>query len=180
MVEMLVRDAQAIADEPTLDAIGCAQVYAPYVTDTAISFEQTPPTPAEMATRIREVQREYAWLVANQNGRTLGYAYAQPFAARAAYRWSCEVSVYLAPHARGHGLGRALYTRLLDRLTRLGYRNALAGITQPNDASTGLHRTMGFTQCALYRGVGYKLDTWHDVAWYQRALGPGASTAPSG
>jgi L-amino acid N-acyltransferase YncA len=170
---VLVRDAAG------RDAIECAQIYAPYVTGTAISFEQSPPTPEQIAGRIREFQRDHAWLVAQRDGEVCGYAYGHAFAQRAAYRWSCEVSIYLAADARGHGLGRELYTHLLDRLALLGYRSALAGITQPNEASNGLHQAMGFEQCALYRGVGYKFEAWHDVAWFQLPLGPGTATPPT-
>jgi L-amino acid N-acyltransferase YncA len=173
---LVIRDADP---DSAADAVGCASVYAPYVTATVISFEETPPTAAEMADRIRAVQLGHPWLLADLDGEVRGYAYAHAFAERAAYRWSCEVSIYLASHARGQGLGRLLYTELLDRLTTLGFRSALAGISQPNEASNCLHLTLGFEQCALYRGIGHKAGAWQDVAWFQRPLGEGASTPPS-
>ncbi len=103
-------------------------------------------------------------------GRVLGYAYGSPFNARAAYRWSCEVSVYLEPGRRRTGGGRALYEALFARLGERGYRTAVAGMTLPNDASVGLHRAIGFEPVGVYRRIGYKHGAWHDVAWVQREL----------
>ncbi|MEV1292532.1 N-acetyltransferase family protein [Pseudonocardia sp. NPDC049635] len=114
---MRIRDATAA------DADSCAAVYAPYVRDTAISFETEPPGPVEMAERIAEAQQRHAWLVVTGDDcRVAGYAYGAPFRGRAAYRWTCEVSVYLAPDARGRGTGRALYEALLARLAERGER----------------------------------------------------------
>jgi L-amino acid N-acyltransferase YncA len=161
----MVRDATAA------DAAACAAIYAPYVTDTAISFELEPPTVEEMAARIEAALRTHAWLVAEADGRVVGYAYAGPFKSRAAYRWSCEVSVYLERGSRRRGLGRALYAALFERLTELGYRTAVAGMTLPNEASAGLHRAMGFEPVGVYREIGFKHGAWRDVAWTQRTLG---------
>jgi phosphinothricin acetyltransferase len=105
------------------------------------------------------------------DGRVVGYAYGGPFQSRPAYRWSCAVSVYLEVGRRRTGLGRALYADLLDRLAARGYRVAVAGITLPNEASTGLHRAMGFEPVGTYRRIGWKFDSWHDVAFAQRAIG---------
>ena len=160
-----VRDAHA------QDAGACASIYAPYVTDTAISFETDPPTAAEMAERIADAQRGHAWLVLEENGRVVGYAYGGPFNPRAAYRWSCQVSVYLERGRRRTGAGRALYEALLTRLAERGYRTVLAGMTLPNEASVGLHRALGFEPVATFRRVGYKNGSWHDVAWAQRSIG---------
>ncbi|MCF7551529.1 GNAT family N-acetyltransferase [Pseudonocardia sp. WMMC193] len=145
-----------------------AAIYAPYVRDTAISFEETPPTAADMAARLSD---SVLWLVdCDDRGEVRGYAYAGPHRSRAAYRWCVDVSVYLDPAARGRGVGRALYEELLGALTELGYTQAFAGIALPNAASEGLHRALGFTLVGTYRAVGYKLGTWWDVAWYQRGL----------
>ena len=138
--------------------------------ETAITFETEPPDAAEMAERIAAASghtRGWCW---RTDGRSSGYAYGGPFKARAAYRWSCEVSVYLEPGRRRTGGGRALYEALLDRLAERGYRTALAGMTLPNEASVGLHRAMGFEPVGTYRRIGWKLGRWHDVAWYQRDL----------
>ena len=161
---LVVRDAVAA------DAQRCAAIYAPYVRDTAISFESEPPAPEEMAGRIAEAQRFHAWLVLEQGGVVIGYAYGGPFMSRAAYRWSATVSVYLDGGRQRSGGGRALYSALFDRLTELGIRTLLAGVALPNEASEGLHRALGFQPVGIYRRVGWKLDRWHDVAWYQRDL----------
>ena len=144
-------------------------IYAPYVVDTAISFEETPPTAEEMLARIRAARRDHAWLVLDDGDRIAGYAYAGPFNGRAAYRWSCEVSIYLEMGRRGAGGGRTLYAALLARLAGLGYRTALAGMTVPNEASAGLHRAFGFEPVGTYRGVGWKHGEWRDVTWLQRS-----------
>jgi L-amino acid N-acyltransferase YncA len=149
------------------DAAACAAIYAPYVTETAISFETVAPSAAEMAERIAS---SIAWFVLADNGRVAGYAYAGRFYPRAAYRWACEVSVYLEHGRRGTGAGRALYDVLLPHLAQRGYRTAIAGMTLPNPASEGLHRSLGFEPVGTYRNIGYKFGAWHDVAWTQRVL----------
>jgi L-amino acid N-acyltransferase YncA len=161
----------AIRDATADDAVACAAIYAPYVTGTAITFEVDPPTAAEMATRIARAQDGHAWLVLEDDGRVVGYAYGGPFMTRAAYRWSTAVSVYLEPGRRRTGTGSALYRALFARLAARGYRTALAGITLPNEASLGLHRALGFEPVGTYRRVGWKSGAWHDVAWLQRPLG---------
>jgi L-amino acid N-acyltransferase YncA len=152
------------------DAEACAAIYAPYVTATAITFETEPPSPAEMAGRIAAASSAHAWLVLEQRGRVAGYAYGARFHARPAYRWACEVSVYVEEGRRRTGAGRALYEALLDRLRGRGYRIAIAGMTLPNAASEGLHRSLGFEPVGTYRRIGYKLGRWHDVAWMQLRL----------
>ena len=149
------------------DADACAAIYAPYVTDTAITFETEVPTSEEMAGRIATA---IAWVVAEDEGRVTGYAYAGRFHPRAAYRWACEVSVYLEPGRRRTGAGRALYDVLLRDLADRGYRMAIAGMTLPNPASEGLHRALGFEPVGTYRDIGYKFGAWHDVAWTQKTL----------
>lgn len=153
------------------DAAACATIYAPYVTDTTISFETEPPDADELAERIAAANLSHAWLVLQDASRVVGYAYAATFNARAAYRWSCQVSVYLEPGLRRAGAGRALYEALFARLAERGYRTVLAGMTLPNEASEGLHRALGFVPVGTYRRVGYKNGGWHDVAWVQRGIG---------
>jgi L-amino acid N-acyltransferase YncA len=155
------------------DAPACAAIYAPYVRDTAITFETEVPTAVEMAARIDKAQGAYEWLVLEtDNTGVIGYAYAGEFKSRAAYRWSVETSVYLAGAQRGGGGGRLLYTELLRRLAARGYRRAFAGITLPNDASIAFHRALGFTDAGVFRRVGWKLSAWRDVAWLQADLLP--------
>jgi phosphinothricin acetyltransferase len=152
------------------DAVACAAIYAPYVTDTAITFETEPPSAKEMAQRIAAAVRRHAWMVLEDEGQVAGYAYGASFKSRAAYRWSCEVSVYLELGRRRTGAGRALYDALFARLVERGFRTAVAGMTLPNDASIGFHRAMGFEPVGTYRRIGWKHNAWHDVAWTQRPL----------
>lgn len=161
-----------IRDATPADAARCREIYAPYVLETTVSFEAEPPTVAEMARRIADAVRDHAWLVLEDDGEVVGYAYGGPFMARAAYRWACTVSVYLEPGRRRTGAGRALYEALLARLTERGFRVATAGIALPNPASEGLHRALGFEPVGTYRRVGWKFGAWHDVAWSQRFLTP--------
>lgn len=158
-----------IRDATSADSGACAEIYAPYVRDTAISFETEPPSADEMARRIADAQERHAWLVA-EDDEIVGYAYGHPFAGPAAYRWSCTTSIYVTRDRRGTGVGRALYTALLDRLTDLGYRRAFAGIALPNDASAAIHRAFGFTPVGVYERVGWKHGQWRDVKWFQRTL----------
>ncbi|ADG76341.1 Phosphinothricin acetyltransferase [Cellulomonas flavigena DSM 20109] len=174
-----------VRDATVADAAACAAVYAPYVRDTTVSFEAEPPTTAQMADRITASLATHAWLVAELPtgspgaGRVVGYAYAAPYAARAAYRWACGTSVYLEPGRRRTGAGRALYTALLERLAALGYRQAVAGYTEPNPASAGLHASLGFEVVGTLRGVGHKHGAWRDVTLVQRPLGDGSRTPPA-
>jgi L-amino acid N-acyltransferase YncA len=159
-----------IRDAVPGDAGRCAEIYAPYVRDTAISFEDVPPTAAEMERRIDDAQRAHAWLVLEVDGEVAGYAYGGPFMARAAYRWAATVSVYLDGGLRRTGAGRALYTALFERLADRGIRTITGGVALPNEASEGLHRALGFHPVGTYRRVGWKHGRWHDVAWYQKDL----------
>jgi phosphinothricin acetyltransferase len=149
------------------DAAACAAIYAPYVRETAISFELEPPSVQEMAARIAAA---HVWLVAEEDERVVGFAYAGPFKPRPAYARTCEVTVYLAQDVKGSGGGRALYTSLLARLAQRGFRVAVAVIALPNDASEALHRAFGFETVGVLRGVGFKHGAWHDVAYTQLTL----------
>jgi len=160
-----------VRDAVPEDAAACAAVYRPYVTDTVITFEYEPPTAAEMADRIAGALETHAWVVLEEDDRIVGYAYGAPVKNRAAYRWACEVSVYLARGRRRGGGGRALYEALFDRLAARGYRRLIAGMTLPNEPSEGLHRAMGFEPIGVQRRIGWKHGAWHDVAWVQRPLG---------
>lgn len=163
-------DSWLIRPATTADAPACAEIYAPYVLDTAVSFETAPPSAAEMADRIATSLDRHAWLVLEEAARVVGYAYGTAHRGRAAYRWASDVSVYLEVGRRRTGAGRALYSALLPLLAERGYRRALAGVTQPNEASMGLHRALGFTKVGTYRRIGWKHGAWHDVTWLQRDL----------
>lgn len=162
------------------DAAALADLYAWYVTDTAVSFEERPPSPAEIVTRMTAEPR-LPWVVAEADGPAgdpviVGYAYASTHRSRAAYRWSVDCTVYLDPAAQRAGWGRRLYARLFAELEDLGYLCVFAGITQPNPASVGLHQAMGFIPVGVYRNVGFKLGRWHDVGWWGLELGSPPAT----
>jgi phosphinothricin acetyltransferase len=160
-VSVAIRDAEAA------DAAAIAAIYAPLVTDTIISFEEDPPSEQEMAKRIAA---SHAWLVAEEEGAVVGYAYAATFHPRAAYRWSAEISIYLAPDARGRGTGKLLLAALLDRLREMGFVNAFGGTALPNPASERLLESFGFEKVAHWEHAGFKFDEWHDVSWRQLTL----------
>jgi L-amino acid N-acyltransferase YncA len=148
------------------DAEPIAAIYAPYVVETVISFEETPPTAAEFEARMLATPR-LPWLVAVRADAVVGYCYASPHRTRAAYRWSADVSVYVAPSERGRGVGRLLYGELLPLVRSLGYVSLFAGIALPNAASVAFHEAFGFTPVGIYRNVGFKQNAWQDVGWWQ-------------
>jgi len=152
------------------DAAGLAQIYAPIVRDTPISFELDPPDAEEMWRRVGHITRRLPWLVCSDGPELLGYAYAARHRERAAYRWSVDVSVYVHERARRRSVGTALYEALLAILTLQGFHRAYAGITLPNPASVGLHEQLGFRHLGVYHRVGFKSGTWHDVGWWDREL----------
>lgn len=168
--------AYAVRTATLGDGVAVAGVYAPFVRDTAVSFEELPPSGDIMAQRIAATLPMYPYLVAEGAAGVVGYAYAGAHSERASYRWSVNVAVYIAPSAHRQGVGRALYGRLLDILTAQRFRSAFAGITLPNPASVGLHEAMGFTPVGVYREVGYKFGQWRDVGWWRRTLA--ADSAP--
>jgi phosphinothricin acetyltransferase len=174
---MLIRHVDAAND-----AAACSAIYAPFVDDSAVSFEEVPPAPAELAERIAGYTERYPWLVAEHGGEIAGFAYAGPHRARAAYRWTVEVSVYVHAGHRRAGVGRALYGALLPMLRSQGLALAIAGITLPNDASVALHEAFGFEFVGVFPGVGFKAGAWRDVGFWLRRLTspePGAPAEPS-
>lgn len=154
------------------DASALAAIYAPAVIERATSFELVPPSATEMAARVAAVAAHYPWLVVEDEGRVLGFAYASRHRDRAAYAWSVDVSVYVHPDAHRQGIGRGLYRILLAILELQGFRRVYAGATLPNPASVGLHEAMGFRPIGVYEAVGHKFGRWHDVAWFGRPLAP--------
>jgi L-amino acid N-acyltransferase YncA len=176
MIEVCVERKEPSVREPPVrlaradDAARVQAIYAPIVRDTPISFEVDPPGVPEMRRRIIDTLATLPWLVCERDSETLGFAYAAAHRTRPAYRWSVDVSVYVAGHARRAGVGRGLYVPLLALLAAQGFTSAHAGITLPNPASVGLHQALGFTLVGVYRAVGFKLGSWHDVGWWQRRL----------
>ncbi len=152
------------------DAEAILRIYAPIVAETAISFELEVPSLAEMQSRITKTLATLPWLVCEQGGEILGYAYASRHRDRLAYQWAVDVSVYVGPNVRRQGIARRLYNALLGILRAQGYYNVYAGIALPNEASVAVHEAMGFRQAALYKQTGFKLGEWRDVGWWQLAL----------
>ncbi|OBF62328.1 acetyltransferase [Mycobacterium sp. 852002-51971_SCH5477799-a] len=152
------------------DADAVAEIYRPYVRDTAISFETMAPEAGEMRSRITTTLARVPWLVVTDDERVTGFAHASPHRVREAYRWSVDVSIYLNESVHRQGQGRRLNTALFNVLVAQGYINAYAGIALPNPASVGLHEALGFTPVGVFHGVGFKHDTWWDVGWWHRRL----------
>jgi L-amino acid N-acyltransferase YncA len=153
------------------DARAIAEIYAPIVEKSSISFELDAPSEAEMKRRIADTMPKHPWLVAEEDGAILGYAYGHTFRARAAYQWTVETSVYVADSARRRGVGRTLYRELFPMLEAQGYASIISGITLPNEASVRLHESFGMVQVALLPAVGHKFGRWHDVGyWHLRLL----------
>ena len=152
------------------DAPGIHAIYAPIVRDTFISFEIEPPDVDEVRRRISHTLRKYPWLVAEDAHGVAGYAYAGEHRTRPACQWSVDVSCYVHERARRRGLGSRLYRALFGVLERQGFTGAFAGIALPNDASVGMHESVGFVKLGTYRNVGFKRGEWHDSVWLQRAL----------
>ncbi len=170
-----VRDARA-EDFPAIQAI-----YAYYVTRTAASFEEEAPSVEEMLRRWREsTARGLPYLVADVDGEVLGYAYAGPWRTRSAYRYTIEDSIYVAPLTVRRGIGSALLGTLVNRCALLGYRQMIAVIgDSANVSSIGLHRSLGFRQEGILRGVGLKFGRWVDVVIMHRPLGPAEAPPPA-
>lgn len=157
---------------PARDAAACAAIYAPYVKDTAVSFEEVAPSAADFAAKIAQLSATHPYLVCERDGAIAGFAYGSQHRERAAYRWAADVSVYVGPAWHRRGVARALYLELLGRLRAQRFHVACAGITLPNDASVGLHESLGFERVGVYRNIGWKAGTWRDVGWWQLCLLP--------
>ena len=170
-------EAMHIRSAVPADATALRAIYAPFVETTAVSFEEVVPTIEQFTARIAKALQGWAWLVAERDGRCLGYAYGSMHRERAAYRWSVEVSAYVHPSSYRQGVGAALYGSLLEVLAAKGFCNAYAGITLPNGASVALHKKFGFQPIGVFKSAGRKFGQWHDVAWMQRAL---RDSPPSG
>ena len=160
---MMVRPAAAD------DLAAIASITNHYIATSAIHFGYQPVAVEELRWHWMEDRERFPWRVAtDESGAVVGYAKAGTWRARAAYRWTAEVGVYVAPDRRRAGLGRALYTDLLDALATSGFRSAIAGITLPNPPSIALHLALGFDSVGTVRDAGFKLGEWHDVAFYQK------------
>ena len=171
---ILIRAAEAA------DAAQIAAIYAPFVENSGVSFEETAPDEAEIARRIEAGSERFPWLVADERpndgagrdapGTVLAFAYATAFRERPAYRFSVETSIYVLPDAQRRGIGTTLYGALLDTLEAQGFTQALGTISLPNDASIRLHEMMGFFRAGTWRAIGWKKGHWRDVGLWQRPL----------
>ena len=161
---MAIRPAR-VEDLPRILAI-----YGPYVENTAISFEYNVPTLGEFTRRFMDITAQFPWLVWEESGTVLGYAYgSRPFE-RAAYQWCAEASIYLCPEARGKGIGKQLYAALEELLKQQGYRKVYAIITTANEASVSFHRAVGYSHTATMPGCGYKFGQWYGTVWMEKEL----------
>jgi L-amino acid N-acyltransferase YncA len=154
------------------DAAGCLDIYRPFVEASHVTFETQVPSRDEFARRIESTLAQRPWVVASDEGRVAGYAYASPVKDRTAYQWSVETAVYVAADARRAGVGRAVYLALFRVLRGQGFVNAVGVIALPNPASIALHESLGFEPIAHLKRIGFKLGEWRDVGWWQLALGP--------
>ena len=153
------------------DAPALLSIYAPYVENTAITFEYTVPTPEDFRERIARTLDRYPYLVAQLNGTVMGYAYASAFHPRAAYDWSADVSIYVSEDARGSGIGTRLYAALEDILKQQNIVNVNACIAFPNPGSISFHEKLGYQTVGHFTKCGYKLGRWWDMIWMEKMLG---------
>ncbi|USF25876.1 Phosphinothricin N-acetyltransferase [Firmicutes bacterium ASF500] len=162
------------------DAAELLELYSHYVRRTAISFEWEIPTLEEFQGRVRRTLEQYPYLIAHQGGKLLGYAYAGPFVGRAAYGWSAELTIYLAPESAKRGIGRALYEALERALAEMGVCNLYACVGVPAEEedeyltfnSAQFHAHMGFVQCGEFHRCGCKFGRWYSMVWMEKLIGP--------
>lgn len=160
------------------DAAELLEIYAPYVTGTTVSFEYEVPAVEEFRRRVEETSARYPYLVWEEDEALLGYAYAHPYAARPAYQWSAELTVYLRQGVSRRGLGSQLYGALMELLRLQGVRNVYGCVTAENTASVAFHHALGFREAGRFSQVGYKLGRWLDVLWLEKALASGGEPQP--
>ena len=154
------------------DAAAMLAIYAPYVEKTAISFEYAVPALSEFRRRIGDILKRYPWLVYEENGQILGYAYGGPDHTRAAYQWTVEDSIYIRREVRGLGLGKLMLEKLLDLLKEQNFCICYALIVDDNEPSLKLHDKFGFTECGSAKNTGYKLGAWHGIITLEKQLNP--------
>ena len=154
----------------TADATSILDIYAPFVLNTAISFETAVPSQKDIEERIEKCLQKFPWMVCEIDGKMAGYVYGSVHREREAYQWTCESSIYMHPYFKGKGIGQLLYNSLFTILKIQGLVNVYGGITLPNKASVKLHEKCGFVHFATYDNIGYKLDEWHKVGWWKLQL----------
>ena len=152
------------------DAPEIIGIYNYYVNGTAISFEEQPVSINEMENRIREITAKYPWLVAEEDEGILGFAYANKYRERSAYRYTAEITIYLKNGETGKGLGTQLMSRLIDETRICGFHALISGITLPNERSVAIHEKFGFEKIAHFKEVGFKFNQWLDVGYWELVL----------
>ncbi|MHA7111544.1 N-acetyltransferase family protein [Sunxiuqinia elliptica] len=152
------------------DAPEILEIYKPFITDTAVTFEEEVPTVEELKKRIKAILLQDPFLVCEYKRQVVGYAYASSYRSRAAYRWNRETSVYIHPQFRRKNIARHLYNTLIGIAKMQGYVQLYGVITLPNPGSVALHEAFGFKQLTVYHKVGFKLEQWHDVGWWMLTL----------
>ncbi len=152
------------------DASQICAIYNYYIENTIVTFEETPVSESEMKSRIVQNTQKHSWIVYEQDGEIIGYAYASEWKSRCAYKYSVETTVYLKNDAKGHGIGSILYGELIRLLREKNLHAAIGGIALPNEASVALHEKFGFEKIGQFKQVGYKFDTWIDVGYWELIL----------
>ena len=152
------------------DAIACLKLYSKYVVGSAVSFELEAPSIEEFSNRIDSISKRFPYLIAEEDGMFVGYAYASAYRDRLAYQWNVEVSIYVEEDKKKSGVATKLYEELFSELKRIHMCKAYAVIAMPNDASVNFHTKMGFEKFATYTNVGFKLNQWHDVLWMEKTI----------
>jgi len=152
------------------DVPGILEIYAPFILETSVTFEEIVPDEASFWERIQGIMTELPYLVCEIDGRIAGYAYASGYRSRASYRWSKEVSVYVHPDFRRRKVADALYTSLNHIVRYQGIADLLAIITMPNEPSVAFHEHFGYRKCGEFSNVGYKLNQWQNVGWFELFL----------
>lgn len=153
------------------DAKALLDIYAPYVSETCISFEDTVPTIAEFESRIKNTLLKFPYIVCEAEEKPVGYAYAHSYRSRAAYDWGTELSVYVDKNAHHSGIGTALYTALIELLRNMNFQTVYGIVTSPNPKSERLHQKLGFKNCGVMPKCGYKLGKWVDITNFELEIG---------
>lgn len=167
----MIRPAAA-ADVPAI-----LDIYRPYILETAYTFEYDVPTEAAFLQRFETISSEFPWLVWEENGRILGYAYGERAFVRAAYQWAVDLAIYLRPEAFGRSIGKTLYTAVEEILRRQGYCIAYAVVTSANEGSCAFHEALGYTAAATFPDCGFKFGQWYGTVWYEKRLREGIPAA---
>ena len=160
------------------DVPAILEIYGPYIRETAYTFEYEVPSLSAFQERFLRISADHPWLVWEEDGEILGYAYGERAFARAAYAWDADLAVYLRPDARGRGIGRKLYTAVEDILRRQGYFVAYGVVTSANEGSCAFHRAMGYRKAAEFPDCGWKFGQWYGTVWFEKRLREGKPQTP--